>query len=432
MKNIGRKLIFQTVSVLPLLVCFSSANAALIPPQQSTGAMRIRVRLAESASKVSVRGLDLKIFQGPGRILASSPTDSSEWDFRCQDGRIRAIRTRGGASLTLKGPVSVSSPAGVIHYHGRPYRDELRIRSVGSFCEVVNELDIESYLGGLVNAEFSSQWSAEAVQAQVIAARTYAYYQIRQSKERAQRTGSDNGYDVDATVKDQVYDGYVSEDFKGSRAVEKTRGMVLLAKNGSGALEPIKAFYSSSCGGQTQLPQDVWGTSYPGFNHRVVCPYCGRSSPNSKIAWSLNLSGAEITKLFEQGARNDGMQPGWPAQWRSILRQGQLMDLRVGAVSLARVSSVRTIWFWSGKMIELPISGPRFRDWVGPGRLKSTSFQLQLERRDGMPVYHLSGRGNGHGVGMCQLGAKLMGEHGYKTALILKHYYPDALLRKLW
>jgi stage II sporulation protein D len=432
MKNIGRKLIFQTVSVLSLLFYFSSTEASLIPPQQSTGAMRIRVRLAESVSKVSVRGLDMKFFQGPGRNLASaSPqsSESSEWDFRCQDGRIRAIPSQGGVTLTLRGPVSVSSPAGMLHYHGRPYRDELRIRSVGSLCEVVNELDIENYLSGLVNAEFSSQWSAEAVQAQVIAARTYALYQIRQTREKAHRTGIDSGYDVDATVKDQVYDGYVSEDFKGSRAVERTRGMVLLARNGSGGLEPIKAFYHSSCAGQTLLPQDVWGASFPGFSHRVVCPYCGRSA---KVAWSLNLSAAELARLIQQGARNDGAQSGWPAQWKAILSQGQFMDLRIGSVALSRIASVRAVWFWSGRLIELPLSGPKFREWIGPGRLKSTSFQLQPEHDNGALAFHISGRGNGHGVGMCQLGAKFMGEHGYKTALILKHYYPDALLRKLW
>ncbi|MFL5812914.1 MAG: SpoIID/LytB domain-containing protein [Bdellovibrionia bacterium] len=429
MKNIGRKLIFQTVSVIPFFLSICSAEASLIPPSQSTGPARIRVRLSESASKVAIRGFDLRIFQSASRTLASAPSQSSEWTFRCQDGRIRAIPADGGATLTLKGPVSIQSPAGMIHYHGKPYRDEIRIHSVGSLCEVVNELDIEKYLGGLVNAEFSSQWSAEAVQAQVIAARTYALYQIRQAHEKARRLGREPRYDVDATVRDQVYDGYVSEDYRGSRAVEKTRGMVLLAKNGSGGLAPIKAFYSSSCAGQTQLPQDVWGNSFPGFKHRVACPYC---AGNAKLAWNLNLTSTEAEKLLRQGALEDGAQSGWPKQWRRIIQEGQLVDLKPGAVSLSRMLSVRSVWLWAGNRMELPLSAPKFREWIGPGRLKSTSFQIYLGLEKGAQIFQLSGRGNGHGVGMCQLGAKFMGEKGYTSIAILKHYYPDALLQKLW
>lgn len=429
MKNIGRKLIFQTILVAPFLFYFSLVEASLIPPQQSVGPARIRVRLAETVAKVGIRGYDLKIFQSKLHTLASAPAEASEWEFRCQDGRIRAIPSQGGATLTLKGPVSISSPAGMIHYRGKPYRDEIRIHSVGSFCEVVNELDVEKYLGGLVNAEFNSQWSAEAVQAQVIAARTYALYQIRQAHEKTRRTGVDSRYDVDATVKDQVYDGYVSEDFRGSRAVEKTRGMVLLAQNGKGVLEPIKAFYSSSCAGQTQLPQDVWGTSFPGFKHRVICPYCAR---NAKLTWSLVLSPAEAERQIRQGGRADGTQAGWPRQWRQVLSEGQLVDLRVGAASFARVLSIRSIWNLAGNRVELPISAPKFREWIGPSRLKSTSFQVFPTLEKGAQVFRFNGHGNGHGVGMCQLGAKYMGEKGYTAALILKHYYPDAFVRKVW
>jgi stage II sporulation protein D len=319
--------------------------------------------------------------------------------------------------------VSISSPAGLIRYQSKPYREEIRIHSVGSLCEVVNELDIEKYLGGLVNAEFSSQWSTEAVQAQVIAARTYALYQIHQAQEKKAR------FDVDATVKDQVYDGYVSEDFRGARAVEKTRGMVLLAKADSGKLEPIKAFYHSSCAGQTLLPQDVWGNSFPGFKHRVSCPYCAH---NAKLSWSLSLGVSEVAGLIQRSARNEGAQAGWPKNWKRILNEGKLVDLKTVSNSYSRIESVRTVWFWSQQLVELKLTGPKFRAWMGPGRLKSTSFQLALGQEKGAAVFRFMGHGNGHGVGMCQLGAKYMGEKGYKAALILKHYYPDALLEKLW
>jgi SpoIID/LytB domain protein len=129
---------------------------------------------------------------------------------------------------------------------------------------------------------------------------------------------------------------------------------------------------------------------------------------------------------------NDGSIRGWPKPWRKILLEGRLIDLKVGSVSQARIHSVVSVWNWSGRNLELSIPAPQFRKWMGPGRLKSTSFQVSPGFEKGVAVFHITGRGNGHGVGMCQLGAKFMGEKGFQTANILKHYYPDALLKKLW
>ena len=105
--------------------------------------------------------------------------------------------------IRFRSPTTVETPAGFFQYKGRPYRETLRIHALPSGeCEVVNEVDLEKYLDGLVNSEFSSQWSEEAVAAQAIAARTYAFYQMREAHMRPEAH-----YDVDSTTKDQVYDG---------------------------------------------------------------------------------------------------------------------------------------------------------------------------------------------------------------------------------
>jgi stage II sporulation protein D len=413
----------------------AAAQAAPLPlpkPRELLIPSRIRVRLAEAIPKVEVRGYDLKIYEKAHRSLASAPDRLSQWELRCQDGRIRAIPLSGGGkTLELQEPVSVQSPSGFVRFHDRPYREELEIHSVGSFCEVVNHVDLEKYLDGLVNSEFNSKWSEEAIGAQVVAARTYAVYQITLA-----RGDTDRHYDVDATVRDQVYDGSTKEDFRASRTVEKTRGWVLTT-GASSRPAPLKAFYHSTCGGMTELPEHVWGNAFAGFRHAVRCPYCGNSPA---LNWQLDLPASEIVNAFQKVlVSSEDPRPSfthpWPRGWKQAVMQKHLVDLRAGRWDAeGRVSEVITTWAYTAPetgrpaTMEIRVGGARFREWVGAARFRSASFQVIARGNS----WRFVGRGNGHGVGMCQWGAKTMGERGFKTAAILHYYYPDAILRKLW
>lgn len=393
-------------------VYFSTQTwAALVPPQAE--GHRIRVRIAEAVASVQIRAYDLSIYDS--RIEPQlSTANQAAWDFRCEGDRVRAISAEGGQTLNLKGPLTLVSRSGMITVGGHSYREQIRIYGVGSLCEVVNDLDIEKYLVGLVNAEFNSHWNEQALEAQIVAARTYALYQVRQAHGAP--------FDVDATVKDQVYDGFAKEDFRAARAVERTRGLVLTASAQGLRPEPIKAFYHSTCGGRTELPQNVWGGAFPGFKHEVSCPFC-HGSP--AYYWHADLGAREIVEALGRGLRNDGVPRGWPKGIAQRLRAGELHEIRVGAQDASgRLADV--VLVVGGD--ELLLSAARFRDWVGPARVKSTAFSVE---RVGTS-WRLAGRGNGHGVGMCQWGAKGMGEKGYATAQILQHYYPDAVLRRLW
>jgi stage II sporulation protein D len=423
----------SALGALPLLLWTTQGLwAAHIPPLKPAEIelpSRIRVRLAEAVPVVRVRGFDLKMASRNGKPVSMDRL--SEWEFHCQDGRIRAVEVEGGRSLELQEPVSIQSPAGFLKFRDRPYREELQVHSVGSFCEVVNHVAVEKYLDGLVNSEFNSKWNEESIGAQVVAARTYALYQIR-----AARLEKDRHYDVDATVKDQVYDGSIRENFRSSLAVERTQGMVLTTGNPVHPT-PLKAFYHSTCGGVTELPEHVWGSSFAGFKHAVRCPYCAGSPA---INWQMDLNAKEVAQAFLRGIESDGSQAakaqGWPKGWRAVVSAHRLVDVRAGRWDAeGRVSEVITIWQSAGvdgpRSMELRVSGAKFREWIGPAKFRSANFQI-VARRDGDPHWHFQGRGNGHGVGMCQWGAKTMGERGFKTASILKHYYPDAVLRKLW
>lgn len=430
--------------ILLLAVPFQLAHSAPQPPPKTHELAypnRIRVRLAEAAPKVQVRGYALSFLENgkARRMIAAtaSPGDApvntlSQWELRCQYGRVRAVPSEGGETLDLVEPVTIRSSNGIVQFRDRPYREELQIHSVGSFCEVINQVDVEKYLSGLVNSEFNSKWSEEAIGAQIVAARTYALYQMMIA-----RGETDRHYDVDATVQDQVYDGSAKEDLQAQRLVERTRGWVLTVGDAARP-SPVKAFYHSTCGGMTELPEHVWGNSFAGFRHPVRCSYCGKSPV---LNWQLELTTADVIEAFRKAlVSSDDPHPewarNWPHGWQQALAAKRLLDVRVGGLDAeGRVSEVITSWAFTSpetsrqSTLELRIGGARFRDWVGPARFRSASFQILSHARGG---WSFQGRGNGHGVGMCQWGAKTMGERGFKTAAILKFYYPDASLRKLW
>jgi stage II sporulation protein D len=431
------------VSLIGSLLGPTTVSASIIPFHQTS---RIRVRLSEGASVARIHGMDLKFYQkshlgtsANASSLALSASRQSDWELHCQDGRVRAQKINSDAegqigeqTLELQEPVTIRSASGFISYGGKPYREELQIHSAGSLCEVVNTVDLEKYLEGLVNAEFNSRWNEEAIGAQVVAARTYALYQIRQA------SAEDMHYDVDASTSDQVYDGSIREDERAARVVGRTRGLVLTVGVG-GARVPLKAYYSSTCGGATELPEKVWGSASAGFHHGVKCPFCAYSPA---AHWNLDLSGDVIVKALRRTTRNEGALQGWSAssKWSRLL-EGRVTGLRVGGLdSSGRVNEVFISFYNSGSKTglrekgapmsgELAITGPKFREIMGSAKFRSAAFEIAME---GPGTWHFQGRGNGHGVGMCQWGAKTMGEKGYKTASILKFYYPDATLQKLW
>jgi stage II sporulation protein D len=429
-----------------LLFLAASSSAGWAAP-----APKVRVRIVNGVRSVPVRGFDLKfrsvnrqelrIEQASAlRALASRPSLSaradrfSRWQFRCPSGGVvQAIQKSHGKyplrTVYFAGPVRIESPSGFVTVKGKPYREKVFVYPIstrhGWECEAVNQVDIEHYLDGLVNAEFSAAWNREAIDAQVVAARTYAYYQIKLM------TGKKAHFDLDSTVKDQVYDGSTREDYRSRLSAIRTRGLILKASKKDAW--PIKAYYHSTCGGVTELPEVVWGKKMKGFHRRVTCPYC-RNSPS--FIWDVPLSAKEIAREIWEGARgltgtDRDLIKTWPRTWEKEIRGSALLDLRVTSQNASgRAERVTSKWKNAeGKTYALEMSGTTFRAWIGPSRLKSTVFQVLAAGQD---QWVLRGRGFGHGVGMCQWGAKTLGEKGKKAREILKFYYPDAVLARAW
>ena len=363
--------------------------------------IRIRVRVGQELKGVRIRGFDLRWF---GASVSPRRWDQmTEWGLRCPGRRVEAVQVGGVAKFHAPGRLRVDTPAGFLHWEGRPFRESLTVIADGrGHCQVVNHLDLEKYLDGLVNSEFSSAWAEGAVEAQIIAARTYALHQIREAVGKPGRM-----FDVESSVRDQVYEGSAKEDWRASRLVERTRGLVLAVKHG-GRNEPLKAFYHSTCGGTTELPQKVWGRGFPGFRKRVACPYC-RVSP--KFQWSWEAKAGDLQKLAPQAD---------PASIRllvsSVDPEGRATRLVLSCIE-------------KGRTRDRQVSPVEFRNRVGSTTVLSARFRVQELEGGGV---RLDGRGYGHGVGLCQWGAKVMGEQGKAAEEILRHYYPAAEIRKLW
>jgi stage II sporulation protein D len=256
---------------------------------------------------------------------------------------------------------------------------------------VINRVNMEEYVKGVVPAEVSSAWHPEMLKAQAVAARTYALYQQMLSATRE--------YDVAATVQDQVYHGKQGVDAGILRAVEETRGLVVTYQDA-----PIYAAFSSTAAGLTEDAMNVWSKEYP-YLKGVECPF-DLMSPYYQWKSSFKLD------TLEQNLRQQGFSVGTIATMTalSFSRGGRIATLRV---------------LHSGG--ELVLRGEELRKAVGYTIIPSTQFAIESIGRDVV----LSGFGAGHAVGMCQWGAKELAELGYPFSTILRYYYPGTELQNI-
>jgi len=257
----------------------------------------------------------------------------------------------------------------------------MNLKSVPSHLEikghnVVATLDLETYLRGVLPAEMPASWPLEALKAQAVAARTFALYRRAHRDERE--------FDVDSDVNDQMF---LSDTMKQTdQAIDETRGLVLKDKRG----ELVAAYFHSDCGGHTEDAHNVWGTG--DSVGTAGCPYSSLSH------WSLKLSLSQLRAKLRQKI--------------SAIRLGPRNDSgRVQQVYLALADG-------TGKTL----TGSDFRSALGFGELKSTAFEIARDGDD----YVFTGRGFGHGVGLCQWGARQMAKAGRDYREILAHFYPRA------
>jgi len=290
--------------------------------------------------------------------------------------------------------LTLAAVDGKANVNSHAYRGQIQLVRNGRKLMLINQVDIEDYLVGLVNKEINSKFPEEAIKAQAIAARSYAMATV------ADRRKKTRIYDLLGTEEDQVYQGASYEDKKARRLVELTRGEVLYSKD-----DILKAYYHAASGGHSEEPQNVW---LDRANPVESAAYIAMPSPfDEKYAptrWSITLSASIGDK------------------WSDV---GRLKEMRILERSRGlRVKKLLLVGDRGRKVI----GGAEFRRMIGNRWLKSTLFYLKRNENS----WTLEGKGFGHGVGMSQLGAKFMAKNGRSAEEILTFYYPKAKLQKVY
>jgi SpoIID/LytB domain protein len=402
----------------------------------------VRVRIAEEFREAQISGFDLRIATlskkagivslRPGPQSKSAPQSfqrlvadqRSQWELKClPNGKVQITLVRSRPAVWVaETPLRIEALSGFLKWETRTYRDEVWIHSVRSKssksseayqCEAVNHVGIEKYLDGLVNGEISANWSPATIEAQIIAARTYAYHSHLEALKDPTKH-----FDLDSSTKDQVYDGSKKEDPRSAQGAERTKGLVLVPK---GTKQPLRAYYHSTCGGLTELPENVWGKSSPGIKRRVKCDYC-RASPS--FFWEAKFTDSQILNRLLKVAKSFVLPfPQFSASSEIVSLQTENLP------NSERVDSVRISVKDVYRNLSWVLPANKLRVGLDPVQLKSTQFKVFLLNGD---EFVFRGKGYGHGVGMCQWGAKVMGEQGKKSRAILSTYYPDADLYRAW
>ncbi|MDQ7821657.1 MAG: SpoIID/LytB domain-containing protein [Candidatus Eremiobacteraeota bacterium] len=450
------------MGVLLLMIC--GAPFSVYPGEDETD---IRVHLLSGdAVRIASSG-DMKVFLGNDALLTLKGATA----IALKDGKFFFNDDPSSLESFM---ITPSREQDAISVNGKAYRGKIAVikRKPESFI-IVNHVDIEDYLAGVLGGEVSASWPPESLKAQAVAARTYVLYKKEHPR--------DKDFDVFCTTQDQVYSGLAGEVPALMGAVRDTRGQVIFYQD-----KVIKAYYHSTCGGHTEDGSEVFPQD-GAFLKGVPCPFCDVSPCRS---WVYDISLDDLGGLLKKG----GILTGDLLEVK-ITRASR--SGRVGEVTLVATEGVKTI------------KGSELRMLAGPGRVKSTRYTLSADEPREVAVmrlvpdlkkvaprmelpddtrllagfvltgigplcpsaaqvlravypeetaespsprvvrndvlsghleevlvkvpsrFHFSGGGWGHGVGMCQWGAYGMAKQGSGYRDILKYYYPGTEIRDI-
>jgi len=337
------------------------------------------------------------------------------------DQQVRiALETAARASdvTPANGPAVIrpTSTGSFVVWNGKRYRGELAITPTDSGMLVVNVLSMNDYLRGVVPLEIGSRTPAEfaAVQAQAVAARTYAYKHLASARV----------FDMYATVQDQVYGGVDAEKPQSDSAIMTTADVVVLY-NG----QPITTPYHSTCGGSTAGVSEVWydqpdqpylrpvSDKIPGSNNY----YC---DPSPRFSWTQSYDATSLRAVIEKylatytNAPKNGL-----GKITDIREQGRTPSGRVASLAVQTESGTYTL---RGNDIRFVLRDPK------GAILNSTYFTFTRETSGGeVSSFSVNGRGYGHGIGMCQWGAIGRARAGQNYRTILQTYYPGTTIGRI-
>ncbi len=406
----------------------------------------------ENKANTDVQSLISKLGNTAVKVIAPSASRLIVYDSGFQP---RLIFGGSQYKLTVR-PNAANNPS-VLSVNGKQYRGEMECRRFSdSDMTVINSLNIEQYLYGVVPGEIEASAPIEAVKAQAVAARTYTYLSMGNYKKW--------DFDVVNTVSSQVYGGYDIEKPASNQAVNETKGKKVLYNGRLASLH-----YYSSSGGMTEDNVNVWGTDTP-YLKSVPDPYEAGNSYNynwsktftaADIKMKLFLSGVEIGDIVSMAAE-EYTPAGRVNKLKIVGTQGSITytkeDIRKilgdngnylpsrmftinsggsGSSGAGSGSSSASVISADGKTT-VNIIGAKAVTSTGTEVIASNTGSVKVLGSDGSALitgtgtgtgtvpsgtYVLTGKGWGHAIGMSQEGAKGFARNGYTYDKILMHYF---------
>ncbi|MFH1939352.1 MAG: SpoIID/LytB domain-containing protein, partial [bacterium] len=228
------------------------------------------------------------------------------------------------------------------HYRGNM---EINIDKEYGKLNVINIIGIEEYLYGVLKKEISPRWPAEALKAQAVAARTYAIFNMNKY--------IDKGYNICASTNSQAYGGVNHEDPLTNKAVDETRGVIMVYKG-----KPINAVYHSDSGGYTEDSENVWGSFLP-YLRSVKSKYEEKVSPPHHT-WTYSINEKDLTKKLQ--------------------KQGYTVNsvVSIEPVNKSETGRINELDFTTDNNEVINMKANNFRSLIGADLIRSTLFNIKV------------------------------------------------------
>jgi stage II sporulation protein D len=376
----------------------------------------VRIGLAVGGVSAVISGdAGLSVTDPSGAHLAAVSAGES-WRVAAAGSGLAISGPGGGSSTSEIIDVTGADTGALVRVNGRPYRGVIEIFRDRTGITVVNRLPMEVYLRGVVSTEMGRRapTELEALRAQAVVSRTYALRHLRRWDVQ--------GFDLYATVADQVYGGAGRETPEGNDAVLATRGRVLMYDG-----QPIDAFFYSTCGGRTADGTEVFRAADRPYLRSVPdvaddgTAYC---SISPRFRWRETWGGDELRAILRRTLPTVGLAGSDADEVTDVRVAYRTPSGRVGQLAIGLRRS------------EVQVDGPKVRQVLRSTSgdiLRSSAFALTATR-GGARVTRLvaDGAGAGHGVGFCQWGAVGRSRTGQDYEHILAAYYPGTVLERLY
>ncbi len=409
----GHKFCRLAVLLATLVIwgCDGAGNIRTTPQMDAEERFWVRVLLLDDANTCEIRIRSPYNIEGAAgqSLKGQAAVVRSGAKVEIAAGRIAV----GGETVTDTRVVIAPAKPYVFTLNGNDYRGKLELKANpdGRTFDAINHVPLEAYLAGVIGAEMPDYWEPEALKAQTIAARTYCLYIKKMF-------GGKRDWDLSKTAAHQVYTGIKGESAQVWDAVNRTTGHILICDTGSSD-EIFPTYYSSACGGHTEPSKNVFGDSF-GPLSGSPCPYCRDVAKPDIFYWPMvQFERKEVTnRLF--------------AKYPKLKQLGDITEITPAKQSdYDDFSRLTLVKLTGSDGTSDSMRAEDLRLTVDPSGAKLRSISCKIAPMGDKWVF-LSGRGYGHGVGLCQCGAEGMARQGKKSHDILSHYYPGAKFARVY